>query len=60
MDKNNDTNLNQKDKDNQVSPSQSPKASTGFFNYIFKRSKTDDNPGFINRQIPAYWYDGKS
>jgi len=32
-----------------------------FFRFnLFRRSKTEENPGFINRQMPAYWYDGKS
>lgn len=41
----------------------SPTSNTNgrFFKFnIFRRSKTEENPGFINRTLPAYFYDGKS
>ena len=60
MENRNNTNVNQIEKEHQGNKSPSNKTTSGFFNYIFRRSKTEDNPGFINRQMPAYWYDGKS
>jgi hypothetical protein len=36
------------------------KQSQRFYFNIFRKRKSEDNPGFINRQMPAYWYDGKS
>ncbi len=63
-DKNNDNSINISQQENiniGAASSQSDKKSGRFFKFnLFRRSKKEENPGFINRQMPAYWYDGKS
>jgi hypothetical protein len=60
---NTNTNTNTKNLDNEYKNVQNTiKKDPGFLSrfHFFRRSKTEDNVGFINRQMPAYWYDGKN
>ncbi len=62
MEKKNEMNIdNTKENEHQRLQSPSNKSTGSFFKFnFFQRSKTEENPGFINRQMPAYFYDGKS